>query len=181
MYYSDGNLVVDGPDATAGIWATYPSKFLSQGNGFGDQVFGTFLLLLCVRGITDERNSNVPAYLAPFLIGLLVVNIGISFGFNCGYAINPARDLSPRIFTAMCGYGADVFRYNQNRNYCHLIVSQNLNYPYDLGLKNNSDVLFSASNYWFYVPIVATHIGGILGSVFYDLLIGLHWPDALPS
>ena len=59
MYYSDGNLVVDGPDATAGIWATYPSKFLSQGNGFGDQVFGTFLLLLCVRGITDERNSNV--------------------------------------------------------------------------------------------------------------------------
>ena len=35
---------------------------------------------------------------------------------------------------------------------------------------------FSAYNYWFYVPIVATHIGAILGSVFYDVLIGLHWP-----
>ena len=135
MDYTDGNLVVDGSNATAGIWATYPSKFLSQGNGFGDQVFGTFLLLLCVRGITDERNSNVPAYLAPLLIGLLVVNIGISFGFNCGYAINPARDLGPRIFTAMCGYGADVFRYIKNRIYHHLIVVQNLalNYLYDLG------------------------------------------------
>ena len=110
MSYTGGNLVVSGANATAGIWSTYPKEFLSQGNGFGDQIFGTFLLLLCVRGITDEKNSNVPGYLAPFLIGLLVVNIGISFGFNCGYAINPARDLGPRIFTAMCGYGTEVFR-----------------------------------------------------------------------
>ena len=112
MNYSGGNLVVPpGINATAGIWATYPADFLSQGNGFGDQIFGTFLLLLCVRGITDENNSNVPGYLAPFLIGLLVLNIGIAFGYNCGYAINPARDLGPRIFTAICGYGSEVFRY----------------------------------------------------------------------
>ena len=99
-------------NATAGIWSTYPTAFLSQGNGFGDQVFGTFLLLLCVRGITDEKNAKVPTYLVPFLVGLVVLNIGISFGYNCGYAINPARDLGPRIFTLLCGYGTEVFRYN---------------------------------------------------------------------
>ena len=109
--FTGGDLTVIGTNATAGIWSTYPAKDISQGNGFGDQVFGTFLLLLCVRGITDEKNSKVPGYLAPFLVGLVVLNIGLAFGYNCGYAINPARDLGPRLFTLMCGYGTEVFRY----------------------------------------------------------------------
>ena len=37
--------------------------------------------------------------------------------------------------------------------------------------------LDSVFNYWFYVPIVATHIGGVVGSTLYDLLIGWHIPD----
>ena len=108
--YTNGNMNVFGPNATAGIYSTYPTDGISQGNGFGDQVFGTFLLLLCVRGITDNKNAKVPGYLAPFLVGLVVLNIGIAFGYNCGYAINPARDLSPRLFTLICGYGTEVFR-----------------------------------------------------------------------
>ena len=40
---------------------------------------------------------------------------------------------------------------------------------------------FSANDYWFYVPVVATHIGAILGSVMYDALVGLHLPDANAS
>ncbi|MEQ1843616.1 MAG: aquaporin, partial [Verrucomicrobiales bacterium] len=36
--------------------------------------------------------------------------IGMTFGFNSGYAINPARDLAPRIFTAIAGWGPEVFR-----------------------------------------------------------------------
>ena len=109
--FTDGHFNVHGANATAGIWSTYPTEGISQGNGFGDQVLGTFLLLLCVRGITDEKNAKVPEYLAPFLVGLVVLNIGIAFGYNCGYAINPARDLGPRLFTLMCGFGTDVFRY----------------------------------------------------------------------
>ena len=108
--YTNGNLDVFGPNATAGIYSTYPTDGISQENGFADQVFGTFLLLLCVRGITDNNNAKVPGYLAPFLVGLVVLNIGIAFGYNCGYAINPARDLSPRLFTLICGYGTEVFR-----------------------------------------------------------------------
>lgn len=110
--YTGGHFSVPpAANATAGIWSTFPTDGISQGNGFGDQVFGTFLLLLCVRGITDEKNAKVPGYLAPFLVGLVVLNIGIAFGYNCGYAINPARDLGPRLFTLMCGFGTDVFRY----------------------------------------------------------------------
>ena len=73
------------------------------------QVVGTFLLLLGVFAICDSNNSEPQAGLKPVAIGLLLWTIGSSFGFNCGYAINPARDLSPRIFTAIAGWGKDVF------------------------------------------------------------------------
>lgn len=38
--------------------------------------------------------------IVPILVGLLIAAIGLSFGYNCGYPINPARDLGPRIFVS---------------------------------------------------------------------------------
>src|SRR5262245_55080562 len=109
--FDGGVRAVTGPQGTAGIWATYPQPFLSVfPSGFIDQVVGTALLVAVIFGITDTRNSPAPAGLAPIVVGLLVMLIGATFGFNSGYAINPARDFGPRLFTFVGGWGAEVFR-----------------------------------------------------------------------
>lgn len=107
--FDGGVRQVVGDKGTAGIWATYPQDYLSTGNGFGDQVFGTALLVGCVFAIIDKNNNSPDKGAAPVLIGLTVFVIGATFGYNCGYAINPARDLGPRLFTAMAGWGTEVF------------------------------------------------------------------------
>jgi glycerol uptake facilitator-like aquaporin len=76
-------------------------------------------------------------------VGLLVVVIGMAFGFNAGYAINPARDLGPRVFTYLAGWGSPVF---------------------------------SAGNGWWWVPLVAPAMGGVLGGFVYDACIGKRHP-----
>ena len=42
-------------------------------------------------------------------VGFIVVALTMTFGMNCGGAFNPARDLSPRIFTAIAGWGSETF------------------------------------------------------------------------
>jgi MIP family channel proteins len=136
--FDGGIRQVTGPHSTAGIFATYPQPYLSIFGGFVDQVVGTALLLLLICALVDQDNFAPPARLAPLLIGLAVVVIGQTFGFNAGYAINPARDLGPRLFTFLAGWGTEVFR---------------------------------AGNSWWWVPVVAPCVGGVLGVTVYDLLI----------
>jgi glycerol uptake facilitator protein len=88
---------------TAGIFTTFPAFADQPSAGLLDQIIGTALLLLLIFAITDERNQP-PANLAPILIGLVVVAIGMSFGGMHGYAINPARDFGPRLFTVLAGF-----------------------------------------------------------------------------
>jgi glycerol uptake facilitator protein len=66
-----------------------PSNFLSE-------AVGTFILLFGIQGI-NATGSGVTGGLGPLLVGLLVVGIGLTLGGTTGYAINPARDLGPRI------------------------------------------------------------------------------------
>jgi len=89
---------------TAGVFTTFPAFPSLPQAGFLDQVIGTALLLLLVFAIIDELNSPPGANLAPLMIGLVVVAIGMSFGGLHGYAINPARDFGPRLFTAVAGF-----------------------------------------------------------------------------
>jgi glycerol uptake facilitator protein len=70
-----------------------------------DQVIGTAILLFLILAVTDLRNSPPAANLAPFVIGLIVVGIGMAWGTDAGYAINPARDLGPRLASFLTGYG----------------------------------------------------------------------------
>jgi MIP family channel proteins len=145
--FDSGVRQVVGPQGTAGIWATYPQPFLSVfPGGFIDQVVGTALLVGVIFAITDTRNSPAPAGLAPVVVGLLVLLIGATYGFNSGYAINPARDLGPRLFTFVAGWGGDVFR---------------------------------AGNGWWWVPIVAPCVGGVVGGWVYDFFVGSRFQSAV--
>jgi MIP family channel proteins len=108
--FDGGVRQVAGPKGTAGIFATYPQPFLSTAGGFVDQVVGTALLVLVIFALTDRDNLAPEGTLTPVLVGALVVVLGMTFGFNAGYAINPARDLGPRLFTAVAGWGSEVFR-----------------------------------------------------------------------
>ena len=70
-----------------------------------DQIVGTFFLVLFVWAVTDEFNLPVGANMTPWIVGMIVMAVGISFGANAGYAINPARDFGPRIFAWIAGWG----------------------------------------------------------------------------
>jgi glycerol uptake facilitator protein len=89
---------------TAGVFTTFPAFPGLPQAGFLDQLIGTGLLVLLVFAITDEFNAPPGANLTPVLIGLVVVAIGMSFGGMHGYAINPARDFGPRLFTVVAGF-----------------------------------------------------------------------------
>ncbi len=91
-------------EKTAGVFTTFPAFPSILSAGFFDQVIGTALLLLLIFAIVDEFNMPPGANMAPLMIGLVVVAIGMSFGGMHGYAINPARDFGPRLLTVAVGF-----------------------------------------------------------------------------
>ncbi|MFN7997152.1 MAG: MIP/aquaporin family protein [Bryobacteraceae bacterium] len=91
-------------DHTAGVFTTFPAFPNTPSAGLLDQTIGTALLLFLILAIVDERNQPPGANLTPVLIGAVVVAIGMSFGGLHGYAINPARDFGPRLWTVVAGF-----------------------------------------------------------------------------
>ncbi|KAI1240252.1 Aquaporin-3, partial [Lamprotornis superbus] len=107
--YTNGSLTVSGPTATAMIFSTYPAPNVSLQGAFFTEFMATIMLILGVLVIHDEKNNAAIKGAQPMLTGMLVLGIGLGMGLNTGYAINPSRDLPPRIFTAIAGWGTDVF------------------------------------------------------------------------
>lgn len=98
---------------TAGIFATYPNDVNDPTNTFSlfmDQFFSTALFIIAILAITDKLNTEMTHEVVAILIGASLTVIGASYGLNCGFAVNPARDFAPRIFTAMAGWGAKTFQ-----------------------------------------------------------------------
>ncbi|HEY5456296.1 MAG TPA: MIP/aquaporin family protein [Acidothermaceae bacterium] len=92
---------------TQGVFSTLPGNGtlpVHEWGAFRDQIIGTAILLFLVVAISDARNTAPAANLAPVVIGLLVVAIGLGWGTDAGYAINPARDLGPRLASFLTGY-----------------------------------------------------------------------------
>jgi glycerol uptake facilitator len=126
------------------IFATFPAEYYSNAAGpFLDELIGTALLVGVVLALIDEFNLAPQANLGPLLIGVLVMGIGMSFGANSGYAINPARDLGPRLFAWLQGW-------------------EDIAVPGDYGNVNS----------YMWIPIVAPIVGGLVGAFIYDFLIG---------
>lgn len=101
---------------TAGVFTTFPTYPDLLSAGLLDQTIGTALLVLMIFALIDDRNMPPQSNLTPVLIGAVVMAIGVSFGGLHGYAINPARDFGPRLFTVVAGFknngltdGAPVF------------------------------------------------------------------------
>lgn len=101
------------------VYLTYMGSFVSAGyknvfytgpaGGYENLAFtqyfsefiGTFVLLVGIYAIVDNvRNVGPGANLWPFMVGILVLSIGLSLGGPTGYAINPARDFGPRLYAA---------------------------------------------------------------------------------
>ncbi|MGW2821315.1 MIP/aquaporin family protein [Streptomyces sp. NPDC001443] len=132
--------------ASFSIFGTFPAPYFHGGiwGPLIDQIVGTAFLVMLIVAVIDLRNTAVKANLGPLIIGFVVAAIGMSYGANAGYAINPARDLGPRLFTWAAGW-------------------QDLAMPGTLA--------GSFSNY-FWIPIVGPLVGGVIGVLVYDLFIG---------
>jgi len=90
--------------AVRGVFCTAPAV-RKPGMNFLTEAIGTFVLVLGVLAIPSTRNLvenlGFATAMGPLLVGFLVWSIGLSLGGPTGYAINPARDLGPRIAHAL--------------------------------------------------------------------------------
>lgn len=83
------------PGLKLAVYCTGPA-IRNYGMNLVTEIIGTAILLIGVLGIFGNEGA-AESGLAPLLVGFLVVGIGLSLGGPTGYAINPARDLGPRI------------------------------------------------------------------------------------
>lgn len=90
-------VAADNPADILGTFATGPA-IRDNSSNLLSEVFGTFVLVL---GILAFGLYDMPAGLGTLCVGLLVIGIGLSLGGTTGYAINPARDLGPRLIHAI--------------------------------------------------------------------------------
>lgn len=108
MYEGVGVRTVSGPTSTAGIFCTYPAPFMTRTGMFFSEFIASSLLMIGIYAINDE--NNLPAgNLGPLCMFFLIFGLGASFGWETGYAMNPARDFGPRVASRAIGYGNEVF------------------------------------------------------------------------
>ncbi|OTB94427.1 aquaporin [Escherichia coli] len=89
----------------ASIFSTYPAAAINVWQAALVEVVITSMLMGLIMALTDDGNGVPKGPLAPLLIGILVAVIGASTGPLTGFAMNPARDFGPKIFTWLAGWG----------------------------------------------------------------------------
>jgi glycerol uptake facilitator protein len=93
-----------GLEKTAALFTTLPAFPQDPFSGLLDQTIGTALLLLIMLALAEDRSQAPTPAMGALMLGLGVVAIDLSFGGTHGYAINPARDFGPRLFSVLAGF-----------------------------------------------------------------------------
>ncbi|APJ03784.1 aquaporin [Silvanigrella aquatica] len=104
------------PSLKLAVFSTGPAIRHSPSNLMAE-VIGTTILVFGIGAIFGKATNNgeISPAMGPYLVGLLVWAIGLSLGGATGYAINPARDLGPRIAHALlpiAGKGKSDWKYS---------------------------------------------------------------------
>jgi len=94
--------VTEDPETKLGVFATSPA-IPNRAANLASEAIGTFVLVLVAAALGSKPVSatGTAPGLGPYLVGCLVWGIGLSLGGTTGYAINPARDLGPRLAHAI--------------------------------------------------------------------------------
>ncbi|KAF9241158.1 major intrinsic protein superfamily membrane channel protein [Melanogaster broomeanus] len=107
---------------TGDLFGAYAADYMTSVSCFFSEFLGAAILILAILAATDKNNGPPPPGLVPLVIFLTILGISVALGMQTGGSVNPARDLGPRILTAMVGYGKDVFDYrNQYWIWCTLL------------------------------------------------------------
>lgn len=96
------------PNATAGIFCTYPAAFMTKTGQFFSEFIASALLMFLIYALKDDGNIGA-GNLTPLGLFFIIFGIGACFGWETGYAINLARDFGPRLVSYMIGYGHNVW------------------------------------------------------------------------
>lgn len=142
---------------TQGIFSTFPQRRISVLGALFQEILATAVLVLGIYCLSDENNRVKSTNILALGSGILFLGIGTSMGHQTCYALNPARDFPPRIFSYLAGYGTKVFYF----------PLENFNYRGQL-------------KYYWWIPIFGPIIGAILGGSIYILFIGAHWETIAP-
>jgi glycerol uptake facilitator-like aquaporin len=132
----------------AGVFSAYPKPHLSIGSALWDAMMGTMFLILLVHALTDNNQQQNTVPMNSILVSLVVFIIPLGFGYNAGGMINPARDLAPRFFTLIAGWGGETFATSS----------------------------FGIHSFW-WIPVVGPLLGAVFATLLYDLCIANHWPE----
>jgi glycerol uptake facilitator protein len=109
-HYNQVNNLTRATGGAAGVFFTHPGLAITPMHALLDQIILTAFLLLGIFAITEQYNEMAPgANSGALMIGFLVAAIGASMGYLEAWAINPARDLGPRIFAYFAGWGSSAF------------------------------------------------------------------------
>ena len=102
LYYKDHYDATDDPAAKLATFCTAPA-IRNYGRNLFSEIVGTFVLVFVILALSIDGNTSEVGMgaLGAFPVAMLIIALGMSLGGTTGYAINPARDLAPRIAHAI--------------------------------------------------------------------------------